>query len=151
MKKSGYFSIAAGFLLIGIPLALSPNESLNLTHSYSSQASLGTKVILSGGCMGRSDYPHISAHVSRTVNVIAETICAGREVSVRTTLSRRGWFFLREKASASKIGISPVRIHVALKCTWKTGDSPIEYVVESVHRVETGASGVTRLHRFLKC
>lgn len=81
----------------------------------------------------------------------AETICPGREVSVRTTLSRRGWLFLRETVSASKSGISSVRINVAMKCKWKIGGPPIEYVVESVHRDETGASGVTRLHRFLKC
>lgn len=151
MKKYGYASIVAGFVLIGIPVTLSPTASLNSTRSYLSQRSLGMKVILGGGCMGRSDYPHISTHVSRTVNVIAETTCPGRKVSVRTSLSRRGWLFFRETVSVSKSGMSSVRVNVAMKCKWKMGESPIEYVVESVHRDETGASGVTRLHRFLRC
>lgn len=151
MKKHRYFSVLVGFVLIGSSVTLSTNENLDLTRSHLSQARIGEKVVLGGGCMGRSDYPHISTHVSRTVNVIAETICSGRQVSVRTTLSRRGWLFFRETASVSKSGMSSVRVNVAMKCKWKTGESPIEYVVESVHRDGTGASGVTRLHRFLKC
>lgn len=151
MKKYGHLSLVAGLVLIGIPVTLSSTTSMNATQSYSSSGSLGMKVTLDVGCMGRSDYPHISAHVSRTVNVIAETICPGRKVSVRTTLSRRGWPFFREMASVSKSGMGSVRVNVAMKCKWKTGESPIEYVVESVHRDQTGASGVTRLHRFLKC
>lgn len=151
MKKSGYFSVVAVLALIGIPMTLSSTASLDLTRSYLSQGSLGMKVILGGGCMGRSDYPHISTHVLRTVNVIAETTCSGRKVSVRTSLSRRGWLFFRETVSVSKSGMSSVRVNAAMKCKWKTGETPIEYVVESVHQDETGASGVTRLHRFLKC
>lgn len=151
MKKYGYFSVAAGILFIGLPMTLSSNASMNPIQTHSSQARIGEKVILASECAGRSDYPHISTHVPRTVNVIAETICPGRRVSVRTTLSHRGWLFFRETASDSKSGMGSVRVNVAMKCKWKSGESPIEYVVESVHRDETGASGVTRLHRFLKC
>jgi len=151
MKKFGVISVMAGFVLIGIPATLSSNANLHATDNYARLASIEEKVILGNECSGRSDYPHISTHVSRTVNVVAETICPGREVSVRTTLSRRGWLFFRETASASKSGMSSVRVNVAMKCKWKTGDSPIEYVVESHHRDQTGASGVTRLHSFLKC
>jgi hypothetical protein len=151
MKKYGYFSIVAGFVLIGIPVTLSSPTSSISTDGYSLQTRIGEKVILGGECSGRSDYPHISSHIPRTVNVIAETFCPGREVSVRTTISRRGWLFLRETVSASKSGMSTVRINVAMKCKWKIGDPPIEYVVKSVHHEQTGASGATRLHRFLKC
>lgn len=151
MKKYAYFSVATMFLSIGLPVALSSNASLNPIQNYSSQVRIGEKLILGSECWGRSDYPHISTHVPRTVNVIAETVCPGGIVSVRTTLSRHGWLFFREAASGSKTGIGSVRINVALKCKWKSGEPLIGYMVESVHRDESGASGVTRLHRFLKC
>ena len=151
MKKYAYFSVATVFLLIGLPVALSSNASLNPIQNYSLQVRIGEKLILGGECWGRSDYPHISTHVPRTVNVIAETVSPGGKVSVRTTLSRHGWLFFRETASGSKSGIGSVRVNVAMKCKWKSGESPIGYVVESVHHDESGASGVTRLHRFLKC
>lgn len=43
MKKYGYFSVVAGFVLIGIPVTLSSNEILNSTRDYSSQARIGEK------------------------------------------------------------------------------------------------------------
>jgi len=151
MRKYGYFSVAAGILLVGLPVALSSNASLNPIQNYTSQARFGEKLILGGECWGRSDYPHISTHVPRTVNVIAETVCPGGRVSVRTTLSRHGWLFFRQTASDSKTGNGSVRVNVAMNCKWISGEPLVEYVVESVHRDDTGASGVTRLHRFLKC
>lgn len=66
-------------------------------------------------------------------------------------LSRHGWLFFRETVSRSKSAIGSVRVNVAMKCKWKSGESLIDFIVESFHNEESGASGVTRLHRFLNC
>jgi hypothetical protein len=117
----------------------------------SSPSHFDERVTLGADCFGRSDYPHISTHVPGTVNVMAETSCPGKKVSVRTTLSRRGWLFFRETVSRAKSDQNSVKVSVALKCKWKPGQSPIEYIVESIHQEGSGGSAVTRLHRFLKC
>ncbi len=151
MSGYGKLSIIAVLLLVGVPVSLNTLAGTKSAQEHLAHLSLPRKILLGGECWGRSDYPHISTHVPRTVNVVAETACPGGAVSVRTTLSRPGWFIFRQSVTSIKTGINSVRTNVALQCRWRRGDSPIEYVVKSEHRDDTGAIGFTELHKALKC
>jgi hypothetical protein len=151
MRKYGSFGMLLGAIALGLPLALSASLSSEPSKHLSSTLRIGKKIILGTECWGRTDYPHISTHVPRTVNVIAETACPGGSVSIRTTLWRAKWMFFRESISITKTDLNSVRVNVALNCKWKVGDPPIEYFVVSVHQDNTGASGVTNLKRSLRC
>ncbi len=141
----------AGAILAGVSEPSSINSFSKVTHSNSKASTRYERTPASGPCFGRSDYPHESVHVPYTVNVTAETVCPGKEVSIRTTLYRHRWLIFRDSVSASNSGKNSVRINVALKYKWKSGDPAIEYVVESAHKEQGGSIGVTRLHRYLKC
>ncbi len=119
--------------------------------AYTAATDFGRRVTLSGECAGRSDLPHISTHFPRTVNVITETFCPGEEVSVKTTLSRKGWWIFCQSITDSRSGFAKVRLSVAMACKWKPGMPLIEYIVESLHTDSSGSSGITRAHNFLKC
>ena len=108
-------------------------------------------IIFGNGCGGRSDYPHISKHFPGTVNVTALSECPGKEVTVSTTLSRKGWWIFREGRNLTKSGFRRVIVNVALNCKWREGGAPIEYIVESVHYDKDGEFGRTRLRSFLNC
>lgn len=127
------------------------SDLIHQTSSGFNRVEFGTRILLSGECSGRSDYPHISTHIPRTVNVIVETVCPGQKVEVRTTISRHRWLIFRDSVSKSKTGLNKVRLSVSMACKWKVGNPLIEYVVESVHSDSTGASGITRARASLKC
>jgi len=111
----------------------------------------GNRATLSSNCYGYTHYPHKSRHFNTTVNVIAETICNGKFVSVKTTLSTRSWFIFRESVTESASAQDRVKINVALNCKWKMGDPLIEYIAESFHTNQFGARVVTRQISLLKC
>ena len=128
--------------IVRVPYGVDSNGIGNRTFE---EANLGN------GCGGRSDYPHISAHVPNTVNVTASTTCEGVQVSIETTLSRKGWFIFRESVTKKSSGFSKVSVNVSLPCKWRVGNPPIEYIVSSFHKEARGATATTAEHRFIRC
>jgi hypothetical protein len=142
-RKSLALSLA---VIVGVLAPSVLSERLTTTS-----VNLGSKATLSSDCYGYTHYPHKSRHFNTTVNVIAETICDGKFVSVETTLSRRSWFIFRESATESASAQNRVKINVVLNCKWKIGDPLIEYIAESVHANQFGARVITRQKSLLKC
>ena len=149
--------LSKGFVIVGavsvITLSSFGATQTNSKQIFDSKAvtDFGRRVILSGECAGRSDLPHISTHFPGTVNVVTETFCPGEKVTVKTTLSRKGWWIFRTSVTKSKSGFANVRLSVAMACKWQPGMAPIEYIVESLHTDSSGSRGITRAHSFLKC
>ena len=85
------------------------------------------------------------------MNVVAETVCPGQKVQIRTTLTRPGWLIFTESVTKSKSGFGRVRLSVSMPCKWKIGQPPIGYIVMSVHSSANGASAITRVFRSVKC
>ena len=152
MKRSKIFVIAGLITITGIGsqntaiFEHAPKLNLLVNRSFTQN-----KINLPDDCSGRSDYPHISTHRPGRVNVIAETICPGQKVSIRTTLTRPGWFIFTKSVTQSNSRFGKVRISVSMPCKWKPGDQPIGYIVMSVHTSETGGKAITRVFRQLKC
>ena len=142
-RKSLGLSLA---VIVGISATSVLSDRLTTTSM-----NFGNRATLSSNCYGYTHYPHKSRHFNTTVNVIAETICNGKFVSVKTTLSRRSWFIFRESVTESASAQDRVKINVALNCKWKVGDPLIEYVAESFHANQFGARVVTRQISLLKC
>ena len=114
-------------------------------------AGLGEKVKLDGECFGRTDYPHISTHFPKTVNVHAVTHCPGKEVTVRTVLMRHSWWIFNEVQKLEKSGFGDVEINVALKCKWKKGQPPIEYTAYSYHNDSVMEVAGTKVAKSIQC
>jgi len=152
MKRSKILMIAGIITVTGIGtqstaiVERAPKLNVLVNRSFTQN-----KINLPDDCSGRSDYPHVSTHKPGRANVIAETVCPGQNVSIRTTLTRPGWFIFTESVTKSHSGFGKVRISVSMPCKWKPGEQPIGYIVMSVHTSETGGSAVTRVFRQLKC
>ena len=152
MKRSKIFVIAGLITVTGVGsqsaaiIDHSPKLNVFVNRSFTDN-----KINLPDDCSGRSDYPHKSTHRPGRANVVAETICPGQKVSIRTTLTRPGWFIFTESVTKSDSSFGKVRISVSMPCKWKPGDQPIGYIVMSVHTSETGGSAITRVFRQLKC
>lgn len=112
---------------------------------------LKNRSTLSSDCFGYTHYPHKSTHFKTTVNVVSETICDGMVVSVETKLSRESWFIFRDSVTRSASAKNRAQVNVAMKCKWKLGDPPIEYIAESWHSNQLGAKVITSQRKFLKC
>jgi hypothetical protein len=108
------------------------------------------KVQLHGKCFGRTDFPHISKHFPGTVNVIAYTYCPGKGVLVESTLVRT-YAGADTLITRSNKGIGKTTINIALKCVWKQGRPPIQYAINSTHKVSDGATGTTEWKKLLEC
>ena len=152
MKRSKILVIAGLITITGIgsqnPVIENhaPKLQVFVDRSFTSN-----KINLPDDCSGRSDYPHKSIHQPGRVNVVTETVCPGQKVSIRTTLTRPGWFIFTESVTESKSNFGKVRISVSMPCKWQPGNPPIGYIVMSVHTSETGGSAITRVYRQLKC
>lgn len=120
-------------------------------NAFVNRSFTDTRVTLPDDCSGRTDYPHKSKHKPGTVNVVAETVCPGQKVETRTTLTRPGWLIFTESVTQSKSGFGRVRLSVSMPCKWKPGQSPIGYIVMSVHSSANGASAITRVYKSVKC
>ena len=112
---------------------------------------LKNRATLSSDCFGYTHYPHKSTHFKTTVNVVSETICDGMVVTVETKLSRKGWFIFRESATNTVSARDKAQVNVSMKCKWKMGKPPIEYIAESWHSNQIGAKAETTQRRLLKC
>ena len=145
MKKRKSLALSLA-VIVGISAPSVLSERLTITS-----VDFRNRATLSSNCYGYTHYPHESRHFNTTVNVIAETICDGKLVSVKTTLSRRSWFIFRESVTKSASAQNKVKINVSLKCKWKIGDPLIEYVAESVHANQFGAQVITRQTSLLEC
>jgi len=117
MKRSKIFVIAGLITVTGIGsqstaiIEHAPKLNVLVNRSFTQ-----SKISLPDDCSGRSDYPHISTHKPGRANVIAETVCPGQRVSIRTTLTRPGWFIFTESVTKSDSGIGKVRISVSMPC-----------------------------------
>jgi hypothetical protein len=152
LKKSKIFAIAGLIMATGIgSQSASISDHSPKLNVFVDRSFTDNKVNLPDDCSGRSDYPHKSRHQPGRVNVIAETICPGQKVSIRSTLTRPGWFIFTESVTQSKSDFGKVRVSVSMPCKWKPGDPPIGYIVMSVHTSETGGSAITRIFKRLKC
>jgi hypothetical protein len=145
MKKRKSLALSLA-VIVGISASSVLSERLTITS-----VDFRNRATLSSNCYGYTHYPHKSRHFNTTVNVIAETICDGKLVSVKTTLSRRSWFIFRESVSKSASAQNKVKINISLNCKWKIGDPLIEYVAESVHANQLGAQVITRQTSLLEC
>lgn len=152
MKKSKFLVILAATGLVGISSqALPINPQIPKLNALVNRSFTSNQVNLPDDCSGRSDYPHLSTHAPGRVNVVAETVCPGQIVEVKTTLTRPGWFIFTESVTKTKSGFGKVKIFVSMLCKWKPGQPPIGYIVMSVHSNATGGRAITRVRRFLKC
>ena len=152
MKKSKFLVILAATGLVGISSqALPINPQIPKLNALVNRSFTSNQVSLPDDCSGRSDYPHLSTHAPGRVNVVAETVCPGQMVEVKTTLTRPGWFIFTESVTKTKSGFGKVKISVSMLCKWKPGQPPIGYIVMSVHSNATGGRAITRVRRFLKC
>ena len=111
---------------------------------------LNERIAFPGECYGRSDRPHISAHVPGTVNVLARTFCPKTGVSISSRLVRLYQGIEVEKSS-SKNGVGIVTISISMKCIWKKGMPLIQYNIYSRHRLSNGKMGETEREAFIKC
>ena len=145
MKKRKSLALSLA-VIVGISAPSALSERLTTTS-----VNLASRATLSSNCFGYTHYPHKSRHFNSTVNVIAETICNGKFVSIKTTLSRQRWFIFRESATKSASAQNKVKINVSLNCKWKIGEPLIEYVAESVHTNQFGAQVITRQTSLLEC
>ena len=130
-----------------VPLNGNPSK----INAFVNRSFTDSRVNLPDDCSGRTDYPHKSKHKPGRVNVVAETVCPGQKVEIRTTLTRPGWLIFTETVTQSRSGFGRVRHSVSMPCKWKLGQSPIGYIVMSVHSSATGASAITRVYRSVKC
>ena len=152
LKKSKFVVIFAVTGLVGIgSQALPINAQIPKLNAFVDRSFTGNQVNLPNDCSGRSDYPHKSTHAPGRVNAVAETVCPGQMVEVKTTLTRPGWFIFTESVTKTKSGFGKVKISVSMLCKWKPGEPPIGYIVMSVHSSATGERAITRVRRFLKC
>lgn len=152
MKKSKFLAILAATGLVGISSqALPINPQIPRLNALVNRSFTSNQVNLPDDCSGRSDYPHLSTHAPGRVNVVAETVCPGQMVEVKTTLTRPGWFIFTESVTKTKSGFGKVKISVSMLCKWKPGQPSIGYIVMSVHSNATGGRAITRVRRFLKC
>jgi hypothetical protein len=152
LKKSKFFLTfaVAGVVGIGSQAALI-NSQFPKLNALVSRSFTSNVVNLPDDCSGRSDYPHKSVHAPGRVNVVAETVCPGQMVEVKTTLTRPGWFIFTESVTKTKSGFGRAKISVSMTCKWKPGQPAIGYIVMSVHSSVTGGQAITRVRRFLKC
>jgi hypothetical protein len=102
-RKSLALSLA---VIVGISAPSALSERLTTTS-----VNLVSRATLSSNCFGYTHYPHKSRHFNSTVNVIAETICNGKFVSIKTTLSGQRWFIFRESATKSASAQNKVKIN----------------------------------------
>jgi hypothetical protein len=130
-----------------VPLNGNPSK----INAFVNRSFTDSRVNLPDDCSGRTDYPHKSKHNPGRVNVVAETVCPGQKVEIRTTLTRPGWLIFTETVTQSRSGFGRVRHSVSMPCKWKPGQSPIGYIVMSVHSSANGASAITRVYRSVKC
>lgn len=144
-------TIVGNLTLGNLPAFARTSDAKVFYDSVNQALAPSQKISFGPGCDGRSDYPHISVHVPRTVNVVALTECPGRMVTLVMTLSRKGWWIFRESRTVSKRGFERVLGNVALACKWKKGQAKIEYIVSSVHGDDSGEIARTRLHAFIAC
>jgi len=152
LKKSKFLAILAATGLVGISSqALPINPQIPKLNALVNRSFTSNQVNLPDDCSGRSDYPHLSTHAPGRVNVVAETVCPGQMVEVKTTLTRPGWFIFTESVTKTKSGFGKVKISVSMLCKWKPGQPSIGYIVMSVHSNATGGRAITRVRRFLKC
>jgi len=152
LKKSKFFAIMALTGLVGISSqALPISPQVPKLNALVDRSFTNNEVKLPDDCSGRTDYPHKSVHAPGRVNVVAETVCPGQMVEVKTTLTRPGWFIFTESVTNSKSGFGSVKVSVSMLCKWKPGQPPIGYIVMSVHSSATGGQAITRVRRFLKC
>ena len=152
LKKSKFVVILTVTGLVGITSqALPINAQIPKLNAFVDRSFTSNQVNLPDDCSGRSDYPHKSVHVPGRVNVVAETVCPGQMVEIKTTLTRPGWFIFTESVTQTKSGFAKVKISVSMPCKWKPGQPPIGYIVMSVHSSATGGRAITRVRRFLKC
>ena len=152
LKKSKFVVILAVTGLVGIGSQTLPiNAQIPKLNALVDRSFTSNQVNLPDDCSGRSDYPHESVHVPGRVNVVAETVCPGQMVEVKTTLTRPGWFILTESVTRTKSGFGKAKISVSMLCKWKPGHPAIGYIVMSVHSNATGGRAITRVRRFLKC
>ena len=120
-------------------------------NAFVNRSFTDSRVNLPDDCSGRTDYPHKSKHQPGRVNVVAETVCPGQMVEIRTTLTRPGWLIFTESVTESKSGLGRVRLSVSMPCKWKPGQSPIGYIVMSVHSSANSGRAITRVYRSVKC
>jgi len=152
LKKSKFVVILAVTGLVGIGSQTLPiNAQIPKLNALVDRSFTGNQVNLPDDCSGRSHYPHKSVHVPGRVNVVAETVCPGQMVEVKTTLTRPGWFIFTESVTKTKSGFGKVKISVSMLCKWKPGQPAIGYIVMSVHSSATGGRAITRVRQFLKC
>ena len=152
LKKSKFIAIMAVTGVVGISSQVSPiSTQIPKLNALVDRSFTTNKVSLPDDCSGRSDYPHKSVHSPGRVNVVAETVCPGQMVEIKTTLTRPGWFIFTESVTNSKSGFGRVKISVSMPCKWKPGQLPIGYIVMSVHSSATGGRAITRVGKFLKC
>jgi hypothetical protein len=106
------------------------------------------------GCRLTSEKPHVSVHVSGTVNVTGRTVCAGisagRNIRVTVTLTRIDGGNT-PPVTVSRSGSNSLTVNVAMPCIWSRNQAAIEYRVKTVHKMSNGKSGVTENGAFLKC
>lgn len=152
LKKSKFFLTfaVAGVVGIGSQAALI-NSQFPKLNALVSRSFTSNVVNLPDDSSGRSDYPHKSVHAPGRVNVVAETVCPGQMVEVKTTLTKPGWFIFTESVTKTKSGFGRAKISVSMTCKWKPGQPAIGYIVMSVHSSVTGGQAITRVRRFLKC
>lgn len=113
MKKSKFVVIFAVTGLVGIGIqALPINAQIPKLNVLVNRSFTSNVVNLPDDCSGRSDYPHKSVHAPGRVNVVAETVCPGQMVEVKTTLTRPGWFIFTESVTNTKSGFGRAKISV---------------------------------------
>jgi len=142
-------ALVAGSGIGGQVVPLNGNPSK--INAFVNRSFTDSRVNLPDDCSGRTDYPHKSKHNPGRVNVVAETVCPEQKVEIRTTLTRPGWLIFTETVTQSRSGFGRVRHSVSMPCKWKPGQSPIGYIVMSVHSSANGASAITRVYRSVKC
>jgi hypothetical protein len=152
LKKSKFVVMFAVAGVLGVSSQTSPiNSQIPKLNALVDRSLTSNVVNLPDDCSGRSDYPHKSVHAPGRVNVVAETVCPGQMVEVKTTLTRPGWFIFTESATDTKSGFGRAKISVSMPCKWEPGQPAIGYIVMSVHSSATGGQAITRVRRFLKC
>ena len=152
LKRSKMFVAIALVATTGIGSQVVPlNGHAPKLNAFVNRSFTDARVNLPDDCSGRTDYPHKSQHMPGRVNVVAETVCPGQKVQIRTTLTRPGWLIFTESVTKSKSDFGRVRLSVSMPCKWKIGQPPIGYIVMSVHSSANGASAITRVFRSVKC
>lgn len=102
------------------------------------------KVKFNNACFGTTQNPHYSSHVPGTINVIAETDCLGKQVSVQTFLFLGA---LELKHNFIKNGFTSHRDRAVLSTSWPCNKGHTYIITAVSYHVDDRGHGAETVNR----